>query len=498
MFRKFGDEVVVIYNPRVDKLEVGQTLRVFDKAEKRGLLVQVIEQNLVDLSGILEDIVRRESLGEVTMIKHEPPEYAKYHIDVKNMKFARAKIRKEIRVSDGSEAILDWTGWIPDRSAELSIAEDRWILEKLGIQESCYKHAANIGKTTVGREPFTLSTFHLQGISLIVGKKGTGKSHLAKALLLGLVDRGAYAIVFDINDEYSSMRLLKDENRKSPYSDRLVCLNPGQDLRFTLPYVGRDVFLSVLATLGIREDTPSGIEARARFERLEQDGTLSFSSYKSNIEGDPALRSDIKDALSRRLGVLESCQIFTDKKKEAVTLEGVFSDLKKGGGLVVNLKAKSRLVRDIVVQTLLSKVQSLRESAVKGEDGIPPIFLLAEEAHMYLGDAGGTRWDDVVTRMRHLGTYQFYMTNTPTDLPLLVIRQVDNLFLFHLANETDLRHVAPAGKIDEDTVLSIARSLPARKCLAIGSATGEYPFVLDVKDLPVSTAGKTVLYFEEP
>jgi hypothetical protein len=176
----------------------------------------------------------------------------------------------------------------------------------------------------------------------------------------------------------------------------------------------------------------------------------------------------------------------------------VFSGLKEGGGLVVNLKAKSRLVRDIVVQTLLSKVQSLRESAVQGEAGIPPLFLLAEEAHMYLGDAGGTRWDDVVTRMRHLGTYQLYMTNTPMDLPLLIIRQVDNLFLFHLANEADLRYVAPAAKIDEDTVLSIAKSLPVRKCLAVGTATGEYPFVLDVKDLPVATAGKTVLYFREP
>ena len=151
------------------------------------------------------------------------------------------------------------------------------------------------------------------------------------------------------------------------------------------------MFLSVLATLGIGEDTPSGIEARTRFETLEGEGRLSFSNYKSNIERDAALDRRVKEALVRRLEVLESSQIFTDKEKEAATLEGVFSGLKEGGGLVVNLKAKSRLVRDIVVQTLLSKVQSLRELAVQGEAGIPPLFLLAEEAHMYLGDTGGTR-----------------------------------------------------------------------------------------------------------
>jgi hypothetical protein len=159
------------------------------------------------------------------------------------------------------------------------------------------------------------------------------------------------------------------------------------------------------------------------------------------------------------------------------------------------LKAKSRVVRDVVVQTVLSKVQLLRDLATRGKEGISPLFLFAEEAHMYISE---TSWDDIITRMRHLGTFQFYMTNTPLSLPILVIRQADNVFLFHLASETDIRHVAPAAKIDEDTIIAVARALPERRCLAIGTATNDYPFVIDVKDLPVLTAGKTILFFEEP
>ncbi len=57
-------------------------------------------------------------------------------------------------------------------------------------------------------------------------------------------------------------------------------------------------------------------------------------------------------------------------------------------------------------------------------------------------------WADAVTRMRHLGTYQIYMTNTPTEICGLVIRQADNMFLSHLTEESDLTYISPAAKID--------------------------------------------------
>lgn len=65
MFRKFGDEVYLIYNPGTESVEVGENIKILDDFIGRELIVQVIEQNLVDLAGILEDIIRVESIGEV-------------------------------------------------------------------------------------------------------------------------------------------------------------------------------------------------------------------------------------------------------------------------------------------------------------------------------------------------------------------------------------------------------------------------------------------------
>nr|MDO8098444.1 DUF87 domain-containing protein [Candidatus Njordarchaeota archaeon] len=465
MFRKMGDEVVLIYNPRNEGVEVGENIKILDSAAGRGLIVQVIEQSLVDLTGILEEIVRSESLGEIEVEEHVSSEFEKYRLDVRNMKFARAKIRKEITVQDGQENIADWTGWVPDRSAEATPIEDEWLIGKLGIAKENFKHPIAIGETAYTKRPFVMSAFHLQGITLIVGKKGTGKSHVAKALLLGLIDQGAKGIIFDINDEYSAMRH-SEKGRRSPYYDKIIPLDPGANLRFTLPYIGSDVFFDVIqTTMGLPE--ASAYELKNIWSDIEKAKQLSFTNL--GVRATDSLDARILGAITRRLDRMSQTNLFVDRETQATTLEVELKKIEGGGALVINLKMKNKDTIDLVVQTVLRKTQELLET------GFHPLFIFAEEAHMYLRE---TNWADAVTRMRHLGTYQIYMTNTPTEIRPLVIRQADNLFLFHLTEFMNLQHVTPATRIDPETIQQVAKALPFRTCLAVGDATNHYPFVI--------------------
>ena len=50
MFRKIGDEVLLVYNPRHESVEVGENIKILDEQKGRGLIVQVIEQSLVAVS----------------------------------------------------------------------------------------------------------------------------------------------------------------------------------------------------------------------------------------------------------------------------------------------------------------------------------------------------------------------------------------------------------------------------------------------------------------
>ncbi|MFZ0926528.1 MAG: DUF87 domain-containing protein [Halobacteriota archaeon] len=159
------------------------------------------------------------------------------------MKFARAKIRKDLAVEDGQENVVDWSGWIPDRGATVTSVDDGWLLEKLGLAHERFEHPITLGETAYTKTLLTTSAFYLQGISIVVGKKGSGKSHIGKALLLGLIDQKAKGIVFDINDEYPPMRY-NDDASQSAYYDTIRPLDPRTNLRFTLPYVDQTCFLT--------------------------------------------------------------------------------------------------------------------------------------------------------------------------------------------------------------------------------------------------------------
>ena len=196
-----------------------------------------------------------------------------------------------------------------------------------------------------------------------------------------------------------------------------------------------------------------------------------------------------RGAVIRRLDLLRQTELFVDSESAATTLEAELEKTAHSGAITIKLKMKNKNTMDLVVQAVLRKLQELLEL------GLDHIFIFAEEAHMYLRE---TNWADAVTRMRHLGTYQLYMTNTPTAMRQLVVRQADNLFfLFHLTEPADLEHITPATRINPETLQQVARAIPPRTCLAVGETTTHYPFEIKTKPLAVQTAGKTRLYFDE-
>jgi len=487
VFNKVGDEIILVYHPK-ESVEVGENLRIVDKEASRGIVVQVIEQNLVDLPGILEDAVRRESLTKVTVVERTPSEAEKYVVDVRNMKFARAKIRKELRLLEGAEKLEPWSGWTPDRSAEITPVPDVFLMNSLGIGRD---FPIPLGETSYSKMDFRISGYDLQGINVIVGKKGTGKSHLAKTILLGLISHAAKSIVFDVNDEYSGLAFQLDGKTPSEYGGKIIVLEPEMKIRtlniplkFTLQYIGLDVFYTVLVE-AMNLPEPSAYTVRNIWENLEKTGQLSFANLSRNAEQEKDTR--VREAIVRRLDAIGDAQIITDDPKEENKIEDLLGKISEGGAIVINMKAKSRVVREIVVQTIVSKIQQLLEPPES-----KPIFLLAEEAHMYVSESG---WEDIVTRIRHLGAYQLYMTNTPTTIPDLVVRQTDNIFIFNLTNQSDFMHLLPATKTDQETVMAVGKALPPKTCMVIGQTTNDYPFIITTRPLSVTTAGKTKLLF---
>jgi len=187
--------------------------------------------------------------------------------------------------------------------------------------------------------------------------------------------------------------------------------------------------------------------------------------------------------------MLKDTKLIDDTLEERI-LESLLNHLEEGKTLVINLKGLSRVAMRTTVRVLLSNVTNFLE-----ERKLKPIFLFAEEAQLYVER---TDIEDLVTRVRHLGIWQFYITNTPTSLPELLVRQTDNLFCFYLSLPEDVKYMAPASGLEPEILQKIVAALPPRHFLAIGRATENYPTTLETMELDVVTAGETRLRFERP
>jgi DNA helicase HerA-like ATPase len=482
-----GDRVRLVYNPGKESVEVGDNIVILDRVDKRGVLALVYEISAPELPGILLEIARREVSSRAPEV-HEPPGYAGAKRAVEGLKLAVARIVMEVRLVDGDLVFERWRGYAPSRDAEFLRVSPSDVVRalrerRLGARRgeaaagSLFEHPVAVGSDAEGA-PFEVSAYDLQGLNLIVGLKGTGKSHLAKAMLLGLAGHGVGCLVFDVNDEYSRLDLGRDGRPKPELEGLFAKLRPGETLKFPLSDIEPEVLVNVMEALGLRD------ASLAEFiEVLEGSGrnALSLKTLKERVARSVS-SSHVRGAILRRLRRLEDTGLIDDSLPWG-TLASVLSQLNEGKTLVVNLKGLTKLAMRTTVQVLLSNLLSLLEARK-----LEPVFLFAEEAHLYIDRAD---IEDLVTRMRHLGLWQFYVTNTPTSLPELLVRQADNLFCFYLSLPDDVKYVAPASGLEPDVLQRLVAALPPRCFLAVGQATEGYPVILRSRELDVQAAGET-------
>ncbi|MEM2842059.1 MAG: hypothetical protein QW201_02000, partial [Thermoproteota archaeon] len=177
----------------------------------------------------------------------------------------------------------------------------------------------------------------------------------------------------------------------------------------------------------------------------------------------------VKDALLRRIEMLVSSGIISDISTS--DLENLIKG-KGGKAVVILLRGLPNIYRRVVVSLIIKKLISLLES-----NQIDPIFLFAEEAHLYQQISF---WEDLVTRMRHIGISPIFITNEPDSFSDFIYRQSDNLFIFNFLNDRDLNILSKISKLDADSIISMVRSLPLGRVLAVGNLTDGIPVIFDV------------------
>ena len=471
IYRKEADEVQLIAFPD-EHVHKGDYFVIEDQSQSRGLLVQAIDLQYANVPGVLEDILRDVMTdGELSGEDVDPLNISSQVDALKDTRLAVCKIRGTI-AQDGS--LSPSTSWLPSRT---SSKIRPYAVNKLIMNGG--KMPVKLGHND--GEPISVDASGLDGgLNIITGRKGSGKSHLAKLLLLSMAGWGAPCIVLDVNGEYINLHKSKDGRQSSA---RLTVLAPRSGLNFSMAKLGLRTVAGVLSHALDLPATSSKVFTTI-WKDLEARGDLTLPTVIQAVQS-WSCHDSVREALTSRLQVLTESGLFDEANP--LTEERILHTIEGGGVLVVNLKNQSQIVRRILVEIFLGELTKILSS-----NWLKAAFLFAEEAHLYLRD---TYWDDIVTRMRHIGLFTTFITNQPDTVQEAIYRQADNVFIFNFTNEHDIEAIGKVAKADSDTIRYLVRGIPTRRCLLLGNVVKDLPMMVDVEQLDVRTMGETRLFF---
>lgn len=454
----------------------GEYLLIEDDVNTASTLIQVMDVSYAETPGLLEELIREGLFkGDKTDLDpYNVGETTKFLRDTKVLHCVPRGV-----INDGRLYARIYS--LPSRTeSTIKRIPSSKVLE--------FAASAQSRKICLGRDRDQLRIMvnaeALDGsLTLITGMKGSGKSHLAKLFLLGLLKEGAPILAFDLNGEYVCLNTTLD-GKPSENHEKIGVYYPGKNFFLTLEYLGigsvSKVLTKVLNLPGVSAAVLNEI-----WSLIHNQGRITLKLLQDVINRSVS-NMKVKDALTSRLLTLRSCSFITDDPRKLTRLEDVIHS--EGSAVIIVLRDIPPRARKILVEMILSKVVSLLEV-----DKLPPLFLLAEEAHLYVRQ---TYWEDIVTRMRHFGLFVIFVTNQPDALEHQVFRQLDNIFLFSFKNDHDLDMVSRISDVDAASVKSIVKEIPRGVCLAIGRAVTNLPMLVCVRDLGVQALGQTKTVFK--
>ena len=471
---KNGNELLLLAM-KDDSAAKGEYLLIEDGKSRRSMVVQVYDEEYLSSQTLIEDMIREEVVSASSVENlHDPLNIGSLSRLVRDARIFKAKIRASVTEGKLSSNVM----WLPSRVdskiRRLTMKELDALLGRYGVFPIPVGNAGD-------NEEFEIYAEDLDGkLSIITGKKESGKSHLSKVLVKTLVQHGAFVLVFDLNNEYSGLGYNRDGTNSSIHH-QVKILEPGKTLKFSLNYCGKAAISGMLKN-ALDMPAASLREFFRIWDWLENKQSLAIEAIGNAITT-WNINELVRDALVSRYHVIQSSRLFADS---GFQFEEVMA-VKNGCAMVINMGDISPTIRRMVVELVLSKLVDLLE-----RKEIPPIFLFAEEAHLYIRE---TYWEDIITRMRHFGIYTTFITNQPDAISDSIYRQIDNIFLFNFTNDSDLDKISKVSLADNDTIRSIVRTLPQRNCLAIGKMIRDLPLVIRVAQAEVLTLGETKKFF---
>jgi DNA helicase HerA-like ATPase len=356
----------------------------------------------------------------------------------------------------------------------------------------------------------------------VFGKSGTGKTFLARLLLIGMLQKGAAVnLVFDMHSEYGwesrDERGRKVKALKQLFSSRVAV--------FTLDEEGskrRKVSTDFVVKIGYDEIEPEDIallrqtlnltelavEAvyplSRRFGKNWIQDTLDLKGTEELPEGLNIHESTLQN-LQRGLETIRRLPFLLPHAPDN-TVKRILEDLERGINVILEFGRYTDITSYILVANLLTRRihARYRETTEKamGEDTTPPhpLVITIEEAHRFLNPevASQTIFGTIAREMRKYNVTLLVIDQRPSGIDSEVMSQMGTKLTCLLDNERDVDSVL-AGVINKNEFKSVLSKLESKQqALIFGHAvpvavvvrTREYGSAESYKDfIPTGETG---------
>jgi DNA helicase HerA-like ATPase len=339
----------------------------------------------------------------------------------------------------------------------------------------------------------------------VFGKSGTGKTFLARLLLIGILQKGAAAnLVFDMHSEYG----WESRDERGRRVKALKQLFPSRVAVFTLDEESsrrRKVSTDFVVRIGYDEIEPEDIALLRQTLNLtdlavEAVHQLSRRFGKSWLEDTLALKGT--EELPEGLNIHESTLLNLQRGLETVrrlpflmpsapenTVQRILEYLDRGTNVILEFGRYTDITAYILVANLLTRRihARYREATEKalGEDTTPPhpLVITIEEAHRFLNPevASQTIFGTIAREMRKYNVSLLVIDQRPSGIDSEVMSQMGTKLTCLLDNERDVDSVL-TGVSSKNELKSVLAKLESKQQALIFGHAVPVPVVVKTRE----------------
>jgi len=354
----------------------------------------------------------------------------------------------------------------------------------------------------------------------IFGKSGTGKTFLARLLLIGILQKGtAVNLVFDMHSEYG----WESRDERGRRVKALKQLFPSRVAVFTLDEESskrRKVSTDFVVRIGYDEIEPEDIallrqtlnltelaveavyQLSRRFGKSWIQDTLNLKGTEELPEGLNIHESTLLN-LQRGLATIRRLPFLVSSAPDN-TVKRILEYLDRGTNVILEFGRFTDIAAYILVANLLSRRihARYREATEKamGEDTIPPhpLVITIEEAHRFLNPevASQTIFGTIAREMRKYNVTLLVIDQRPSGIDSEVMSQMGTKLTCLLDNERDIDSVL-AGAINKSEFKSVLSKLESKQQALIFGHAVPVPVVVKTKEYGSAESYRDLIPKEE-